>query len=283
MESAGGAEVTELVKALIEGDSSTGKTTLLVSLIAAGYKVRVLDYDNKTASLRAFINHYFPDKLQHLEIKSLRDKVKASPNGPILDGAPKAYSGGLDLLDKWADGSKPAEWGPDYILVVDTLTTQTQAAYNWAKMMQGHLSYVDGVNLKGGPDPRNLIYTAQRAIMNTLSLLTSEWFGTNVIVFSHIKYFDREDGKTKSYPVTIGSAIAPEVPTSFSCVAQLETDSIGGKITRVLRTVSTPMIDLQNPVPFAMPSVIPVPDLTVSAKGVEDTGLALFFKLVRGL
>src|SRR6266566_3898026 len=283
MESAGGAEVTELVKALIEGDSSTGKTTLLVSLIAAGYKVRVLDYDNKTASLRAFINHYFPDKLGNLEIKSLRDKSKASPNGPMLDGAPKAYSGGLDLLDKWTDGSKPAEWGPDYVLAIDTLTAQTQAAYNWAKMMQGHMSYVEGVNVKGtGPDPRSLIYTAQRAIINTLLLLTSEWFATNVVVFSHIKYFDREDGKTKSYPVTIGSAIATEVPTSFSSVAQLETDTIGGKITKVLRTVSTPMIDLQNPVPFAMPSVIPVPDLTVSAKGVEDTGLALFFKLVRG-
>jgi len=274
--------VTELVKALIEGDSSTGKTTLLVSLITAGYKVRVLDYDNKTASLRAFINHYFPERLQQLEIKSLRDKLKASPNGPILDGPPRAYSGGLDLLDKWTDGSKPAEWGLDYVLVVDTLTTLTQAAHNWTKMMQGHISYVEGVNLKGGPDPRNLIYTAQRAIINTLSLLTSEWFATNVIVFSHIKYFDREDGKTKSYPVTIGSAIAPEVPGWFSSVAQLETDSIGGKTTRVLRTVSTPMIDLQNPVPFAMPSVIPVPDLTVSAKGVEDTGLALFFKLVRG-
>ncbi len=272
----------ELVKALIEGDSSTGKTTLLVSLIAAGYKVRVLDYDNKTASLRAFINHYFPERLQQLEIKSLRDRVKASPNGPMLDGPPKAYSGGLDLLDKWTDGSKPCEWGPDYVLVVDTLTTQAQAAYNWAKMMQNQLSYVEGVNIKGGPDPRNIIYTAQRSIINTLSLLTSEWFATNVIVFSHIKYFDREDGKTKSYPITIGSAIAPEVPTSFSCVAQLETDSTGGKTTRVFRTVSTPMIDLQNPVPFAMPSVLPVPDLTVSAKGVEDTGLALFFKLVRG-
>ncbi len=272
----------ELVKALIEGDSSTGKTTLLVSLIAAGYKVRVLDYDNKTASLRAFINHYFPERLQQLEIKSLRDRVKASPNGPMLDGPPKAYSGGLDLLDKWTDGSKPCEWGPDYVLVVDTLTTQAQAAYNWAKMMQNQLSYVEGVNIKGGPDPRNIIYTAQRSIINTLSLLTSEWFATNVIVFSHIKYFDREDGKTKSYPITIGSAIAPEVPTSFSCVAQLETDSTGGKATRVFRTVSTPMIDLQNPVPFAMPSVLPVPDLTVSAKGVEDTGLALFFKLVRG-
>ncbi len=274
--------MTELVKALVEGDSSTGKTTLLLSLIAAGYKVRVLDYDNKTASLRAFINHYFPERIQQLEIKSLRDKVKASPTGPILDGPPKAYSGGLDLLDVWTDGSNPCEWGSDYVLAVDTLRTIAEAAYNWAKMMQNQLSYIEGVNLKGGPDPRNLIYTAQRAIMNTLSLLTSEWFATNVVVFSHIKYFDREDGKTKSYPVTIGSAIAPEVPTSFSCVAQLETDSIGGKTTRVLRTVSTPMIDLQNPVPFAMPSVIPVPDLTVSAKGVEDTGLALFFKLVRG-
>jgi hypothetical protein len=268
------------MKLLLEGDASTGKTSALISLIAAGYKLRILDYDNKLDSLRAFVEHYCPDRT--FESVSLRDRVKASPNGTVLDGPPKAFSAGLDLLDKWSDGTKPAEWGQDYILVIDTLTTMTAAAFNWAKLMAGHLSYVEGVNVKGGPDPRNLIYTAQRAVMNMLMLLTGEWFDTNVIVLSHIKYFEREDGKTKSYPVTIGSAIAPEVPTSFSCVAQLETTTVGGIPTRIIQTVSTPMIDLQNPKPFQMPKIIPIPDLTVNAKGLENSGLAHFFSIIRG-
>jgi len=268
------------VKLLLEGDSSTGKTTALLSLIAAGYKLHILDYDNKLDSLRAFAEHYLPDKsFDHL---SLRDKLKASPNGPMLDGPPRAFSKGLDALDKWADGSLPQDWGNEHVLVVDSLTTMTQAAFSWAKLMAGATSYIEGINVKGGPDPRNLIYTAQRAVMNVIQLLTGEWFNTNVIVLSHIKYFDREDGKTKSYPVTIGSAIAPEVPTSFSCVAQLETETLGGTPTRILRTVSTPMIDLQNPKPFAMPKVIPVPDLSVSAKGLEQSGLAHFFSIING-
>lgn len=268
------------VKLLLEGDSSTGKTTALLSLVAAGYKLRILDYDNKLDSLRAFAEHYLPDRT--FESVALRDKLKASPNGPMLDGAPRAFSRGLDLLDKWTDGSLPQEWGNDYVLVVDSLTSMTGAAFNWAKLMAGAISYIEGINVKGGPDPRNLIYTSQRAVMNVIQLLTGEWFNTNVIVLSHIKYFDREDGKTKSYPVTIGSAIAPEVPTSFSCVAQLETATIGGSSTRVIQTVSTPMIDLQNPKPFAMPKIITVPDLSTSAKGLEKTGLAHFFSIING-
>src|SRR6266478_5843191 len=100
------------VKLLLEGDSATGKTTAILSLIAAGYKVRGLDYDNKTASLRSFAEHYCPEK--QFEFIPLRDRLRSSPNGPILDGPPKAFSMGLDLLDKWSDGSKPAEWGPDF-------------------------------------------------------------------------------------------------------------------------------------------------------------------------
>lgn len=269
-----------LIKALVEGDSSTGKTSLLVSLLAAGYKIKLLDYDNKTQGLRAFVKYHCPETLSNLDIRPLRDAREASPNGPILKGPPRAFSGGLDLLDKW-DGAKPAELGEDYVVVIDTLTTMSQAAYNWALLMGGHLSYVEGVNVKGGPDPRNIIYTAQRAIINTINLLTSEFFQTNVLVLSHIKYFDRDGGITKSYPVTIGSAIAPEVPSSFSCVIQLETQMLQGAVVRTIRTVSTPMIDLQTPVPFNMPKEIHIPDMTTKVKDLGQTGLAKFFDIVR--
>jgi hypothetical protein len=270
------------VKLLVEGDSSTGKTSLLISLVAAGYKVKVWDYDNKLAGLRSFVGHYYPSRTDGLESVALRDKLKSSPNGPILDGPPKAFSTGLDLLDKWHDGSKPAEWGEDYVVVIDTLTTMTQqAAFNWAKLMNGAMNWVVGVPTKN-VDPRNLIYIAQQAVLSQLSYLTAEWFNTNVIVMSHIKYFDRPDGQTKSYPVSIGSAIAAEIPASFPNVVQLETQNVGGTTTRVIRTVSTPMIDLQNPVPFKMPKQIEVPDLVWGdTKNLEETGLAKYFDLVR--
>lgn len=270
------------IKVLVEGDSSTGKTTLLLSLLAAGYKIRVWDYDNKLHGLRSFVEHYYPDASKNLISVALRDKLKASPNGPILNGPPNAFSTGLDLLDKWTDGTEPAEWGDDYIVVIDTLTTMTDCAFNWAMLMNGATDWVVGVPTKS-VDPRNLIYIAQQAILKQLKYLTAEWFNTNVIVLSHIKYFDRPDGQTKCYPVSIGSAIAGEIPSFFSNVIQLETINIGGNPTRTIRTVSTSMIDLQNPVPFKMKKQIEVPDLVIGdTKNLEETGLAKFFSLVKG-
>jgi hypothetical protein len=272
---------TKLVKALGEGDSSTGKTTSLISLIAAGYKLRIWNYDNKLDSLVAYTRllELEPD----VQVATLRDNTRPGPNGPILDGPPKAFSTGLDLMDKWLDGTKPATWGKDHVVVLDTLTSMSIAARNWAMLMASALSYTEGIPQKG-IDGRNLIYVGQQAILNMIRYLTAEWFNTNVLVLSHIKYFDRPDG-TKAYPVTLGSAIAAEIPASFNSIFQYETTTLGGVPSRVLRTVSTPMIDLQNPVSFKMPSLINIPELKpgLQPKALEDTGVAKFFSIVRSL
>ena len=40
----------KITKCILLGDSGTGKTGALASLVKAGYKLRVLDLDNKLAS-----------------------------------------------------------------------------------------------------------------------------------------------------------------------------------------------------------------------------------------
>src|SRR5215470_12003930 len=116
----------EYVKLLVEGDSKSGKTGALVSLVKAGYDLRVLDYDNGLDVLKQYIRRDCPARLGSVEFRTLRDKRKATVEGPIIDGAPKAFVTGLQMLDRWkyddVDLGVPATWGPDYILVVDSLT-----------------------------------------------------------------------------------------------------------------------------------------------------------------
>jgi len=253
-----------LTKMLYIGDSGTGKTSSLASLVVAGYKVRVLDFDNLLAPLVALVKRHHPEALDRLEYMPFRDKMKSSPNGPVVDGMPKAYVEAMKAIDKWEDGSIPSQWGSDTVFVIDSLTMLSKAAYFWARGLQGAAGFAEGVSLKG-VDGRNLIYVAQQGLINTISYITAEQFNCNVIVIAHIKYLER-DGQTKGYPVAIGNAISPEIPAYFPSVALAQRD--GDK--RVLRTRSTRMFDLKNPRSFDMAEQFDM-----------DDGLAKFFSAVK--
>jgi hypothetical protein len=54
---------SEFTKLLLEGDSGSGKTGSLASLVAAGFKLRVLDMDNGLDSLANAVKRTCPDKL----------------------------------------------------------------------------------------------------------------------------------------------------------------------------------------------------------------------------
>lgn len=253
----------EYTKMLLEGDSGSGKTGSLASLVRAGYKLRILDFDNGLDVLGQFVMHDCPDKINNVEFVTLRDKRKASPTGPIIDGQPKAFISAIRMLDRWkydgVDLGPPAEWGSDTILVIDSLTMLADSAYDWREPLTPR-------GKSGDYDKRAVYYDAQKAIEDVLALLTSESFRTNVIVISHIKYMDMPDGTKKGFPTAVGSALSPVIARYFNSVALCE--SVGGK--RTLKTVPTAIIDLKNPKPFAMAPSYPI-----------STGLADFFGVLR--
>jgi hypothetical protein len=129
--------------------------------------------------------------------------------------------------------------------------------------MQGGNTFAEGVSMRGF-DPRQAFHTAQQGIMNIIALLTSDSFYCNVIVIAHIKYYE-QDGATKGFPVTVGTAIGPEVPTYFPTIALATKNGA----SRVIRTRSTNMIDLKNPRSF---------DREFSEELSMDTGLAQYFE-----
>lgn len=248
------------VKTLLLGDSGSGKTGALVGLVQAGYKVRILDLDNKVASgiLPKAIMRTCPHLIGNVDYESFRDKKKASGIGPIFDGVPQAFTKAMGLLEKWTDGSVPGTWGPETVFVLDSLTFLGDAAFNWAKAMA-----------PGVKDPRQWFYTAQQATEDVVGMLTAENFRTNVIVICHVSWSQKTDSAgvtlTKGYPASIGKALDNTIPAYFDNMI-LAQASITLPVKRTIQTAQTSMVDLKNPASFSMLPTLPL-----------ETGLATFF------
>lgn len=258
----------QFTKLLLIGDAKTGKTGSLVSLVKAGYKLRILDYDNLLDILKYMVQNECPEFINNIEFVSLRDKRKTGPGGSMIDGATKAFIDGMKLMDRWkyknpdgteTDLGKPGEWGPDCILVLDSLSRFCDAAYDFRLP----LAVVDKA---GNPNIQSVYGDAQDAVEMALATLTSDNFETNVIVIAHIQYMDMPDGSKKGFPQGVGKALSPKIPQYFPSVVHYTNK--GGK--RTLQTNSTPLIDLANPAPFAMEPSYPI-----------ETGLAQFFAVLR--
>ena len=248
----------DLVKLLLIGNAKTGKTGSLVSLAKAGYKIRVLDMDNLLDILKYMIQHQAPEALENVEFRTLRDKYKAGAVGSVIDGQPKAWINALKMLDSWkyddTDLGKPSEWGPDCILVVDSLSRLCDAAFDFHKAINKN------------PDERSTYKNAQDDVERVLATLTSGNYCTNVIVIAHVAFQDQPDGTRKGFPQGVGQALSPKIPQYFSSVI-LYTNQNG---KRTIRTNSTPLIDLANPAPFLISPDYPI-----------ETGLASIFEALR--
>jgi hypothetical protein len=253
----------EYTKLLIEGDSKSGKTGSLASLVAAGYKLRILDFDNGLDVLKQFVLRDCPNNINHVEFRTLRDDRTASSEGPKIAGKPKAFITAYKMIDHWryddVDLGVPSEWGQDCILVIDSLTFMSDAVFNF------HESITHSAT-SGKYDMRAVYRSAQDAVEDVLAFITSDRFKTNVIVISHVKYMEIE-GATKGYPVSVGSALSPVIPRYFNSVIRFVTKS-GGK--RVIETVASSVFDLANPKPFEMEKTLDIED-----------GLARFFATLR--
>lgn len=250
-----------IAKLVYMGDSSTGKTGSLTSLVVAGYKLRILDLDNGIDPLVAYVRKECPDKIDNVEYETRRDKYKSSPLGPVIAGQPKAFVDSLNLMTKWSDGTIPAEWGSDTVFVLDSLSALSRAAMAWA----------EGMNPLA-KDPRNWYFTAQKAVENVIAMLTSETFSCNVIIIAHVQFKEQADGTTKGYVNSVGSALGPIIPTYFNTVILSQSSGAGKNVKRTIFTVPTSMIDLKNPVPFKLDQVLPL-----------ETGLATIFQTLKGI
>lgn len=251
------------VKLLLLGDAKSGKTGSLVSLVKAGYNLRVLDYDNLLDILRYKVLEECPSNIENVEFVSLRDNITSSNTGTIIKGTPKAFVDGLRLLDRWKtddiDLGIPAQWGPESILIIDSLSRLCDAAYNYHEA-------VAPKGKSGDYDGRAVYGNAQDDVEKMLAMLTSTTFATNVIVICHGTYMDLPDGSKKIFPQGVGQKLSPKIPQYFPNYIRYKNQS--GK--RTIQLESDSMIDLASTNPSAMPRTLDITD-----------GLATFFQILR--
>ena len=249
----------QYVKTLWVGNSGSGKTGGLAPLALAGYRLHILDFDNGLDALKNLIRAASPEKLKNVDFESLQDLYTASPMGPIVKGPPKAFVGAVKLLDKWSDGSTPASWGSEHVLVIDSLTNFGRAAFAWARALNP--SY---------KTPQLWYGDAQKAIEDVMALLTNAAFCTNVIVISHMESQEQPDGSSKTFATAIGKALGPKLPRFFNNMIMTESLGIGNNVRRTIRTQPTAAIDLKNAAPVKVAPSYPI-----------ESGILDIFKALR--
>lgn len=265
----------DYVKGLFLGDPGAGKTGALEGLVAAGYKLRIYDFDNLLGSLVQYTLRNNPELIGNVSYQTFTDKmqgplVPAMMIGgsqrvlPFVSGTPTAFVDALKQLSYWKVGEEdfgdPGKWGKDTVLVVDSLTNMSQAAYRYAMSLNPM-----------GKEGQVFYHTAQQLIMNVIQLLYSKQMATNVLVLAHIQYRENEMEIIKGFPRSIGAALGDQIGAYFNCILLAKTEGQGKQIKRTIKTNSTGVVDLKNPVSFKVDDELPL-----------ENGLATFFKAVTG-
>lgn len=244
---------SEYSKLIYIGDSGTGKTGSLVSLLEDGYHFKILDMDNGLDSLVYYAKQQCPDKLKNVEFETLRDEYKSTKAGPMIKGSPKAFVAALDKLTEWAEIEDP-----NTFFVLDSGSAFGRAAFEWAK----------GMN-PTSRDPRQWYFAAQQAFESTIAMLTGEQFKMNVILISHINYKEVIEGVNKGYVNAVGSALGPTIPKYFNTLLLAEASGSGSNVRRKIKTMPTGVIDLK------------VPNPKVEREYPLETGLSTIIKILK--
>lgn len=255
-----------VTKLLFIGDSGSGKTGALASLAEAGYNLRILDFD---AGLDILVNALrrkpnAAELLKRVTYMTLTDKMKAVGGVMLPDGAPTAFSRAMNLCQNWKtvdeDLGPVSTWGDKDILVVDSLTFLSHSCF---RFVDTTFQY---------KDPRQTYGEAQKRIESFLAMLYSDSVKCNVIVNSHIALIEKEGaGIMKGYPMSIGVALSPRIPTYFNTVLQAKIVGAGASTKRVISTVPSGLVDLKTSVlPDQVPAELPL-----------ETGLGEYFRIIR--
>jgi len=273
---------------ILIGDSGTGKTGSLVSLVKAGYKVRILDLDNGLDILYNLVREQCPEFIENVHYVTVTDKFKniAGKAVPVnSDSWPRA----VKLLDNWSnygevrkvtgpDGKttnqqittdhpehfnfgRPQDWGPDCILVIDSFTFLCNAAMRYILKMN---------NRPAGPTWESDWNEAQQLVENLLGMLYDESMRTNIVVCAHIAVRTEKDGSVTAYPTALGKALGPKVGRYFNAMLEVRRHGAGNTVRRTINTVPAGLLELKNPNPLRVKSSYPI-----------DVGLAEYFKAVR--
>src|SRR6185312_3321185 len=125
---------SSVIKLLNIGESKTGKTGALASLVKAGYTLHILDYDNGLDILQTALRGDNA-ALARVHFATLRDTIVMHNGTPRLKAPVHAYKDAGKTLQEWGVEA----FTPNDVIVLDTLTTFSDAAFNEACSIGGRL------------------------------------------------------------------------------------------------------------------------------------------------
>lgn len=279
------------VKMLFIGESGTGKTGALAALAAAGYNLRLIDIDKGSEILINYLTDpnspyvkQSPQIADRVDIVQISDTMK-NINGLLVPAKADGWPKFTKLLTSWDDGESklgPVQsWGPQDILVIDSLTGLSKLALHFHLSLNGALGKVRTQN-----EARRDIGATQNYIKDLLDLLYDDAIKCNVIMISHITAVTEaggspvvEDGDYKNipigYPSAIGRSLSPQIGRWFNnCLVahkQVQGTRTTHKIFTGSQLISGQIVGAKTSAPLRVKPEYPI-----------ATGLADFFKDLRG-
>lgn len=262
-------------KLLLAGHSGAGKTGALMSLAAAGYKLRILDLDNGVDILKHYSTHPtspYPKRCPgvgaNIRYQTITEEFTTA--GKRLNPTVATVWNKVQaMMANWDDGTEPplgpfASWGPDDILVVDSLSRLSDAAFDMVLALNGRI----------GKRPEQADWgLAQDLVGGFLEIVTSKTVKCNVIILAHITYIgnDAEGGVMQGFPASLGRALPPKIGRYFNTILLAKSSGQGPNAKHQIHTNTSGVIELKTTAPLAVAPVYDISD-----------GLAKYFEAVRG-
>lgn len=247
------------VKMLNIGESKSGKTGALASLAIAGYNLHILDYDGGLEILANVLRDK-PDALARIRYESPRDPILPVNGVPRVKSA-EAYKAAGRILTEWA----AQDFTSQDILIIDTLTTFSDAAFNEALKLGGRLNQ--------RPQLQDYGWMAD-SVKLFIEMITSPDLKCHVIVNSHIRYFagsDDDQTLPRGLPNAKGQEISRIVSRYFNSVVLTRTQGSGPGAKRLISTQPQGVVEVATSSPLTVKPTYPV-----------ESGLAALFKDILG-
>ena len=260
-------------KALVMGNSGAGKTCLVFGLLRAGYRVAILDLDQKLRPLATLINHFRPDLAANVDIAVFGEQYQ-TVGGEIRHARrPMTWESLLGLLDNWETDSHRlgpvSGWGPGVVLVVDSLWPLGQSVLDIA---QATSNRKDAYGAAYGDAYQRLDRFFERLRSNVDT-------PCHVVVMAHMQMQETQEAGAKMVPVLPGRQFGPRLGRSFDIVLHAEARSDLARSwadgtpasQRIVWTVPTPLVDVKVPalgLPAAIPNEVALPYIFEKVRGV---------------
>jgi len=250
---------SSIIKLLAVGENGTGKSGALASLVKAGYHLHILDYDNGLDSIVDALSGDTP-ALKRVEYETLRDDITTVNGLPKVKAPVHAYEDAGRTLEKW----KVTDFTPKDVLVLDTLSSFTQAAFNKALAI--------GQRLNQRPQLQDYGWMAD-SVKLFIEMLTSPELNCHVIVNTHIRFLTSEADETtqRGLPNAKGQEISREVGKYFNNVILFRTLGSGPGARRRIGTQPQGVVEVKVSAPSKVKAEYPI-----------DTGLADLFSDILG-